>query len=179
MRVLHVPFCYHPDPVGGTEVYVQNLAAAQKELGAQPAIAAPRREAGIYEVAGIAVHRYPTAASLNLSQLYGEGDPCAAQAFVQVMKATRPNAVHLHAFTAAVSLQLVEAAKEAGIPVVFTYHTPTASCQRGTLMRWGKELCDGRLDVPLCAACSLQGLGLRTSLAAAAAKLPASFGRAL
>src|SRR5262249_8635614 len=85
----------------------------------------------------------------------------------------------LHAFTAAVSLQLVEAAKEAGIPVVFTYHTPTTSCQRGTLMRWGKELCDGRLDVPLCAACSLQGLGLRTSLAAAAAKLPASFGRAL
>jgi hypothetical protein len=38
-----------------------------------------------------------------------------------------------------VSLLIVRAAKASGIRVVFTYHTPTVSCPRGTMMLFGKD----------------------------------------
>ena len=41
MKVLHVPFGYYPDPVGGTEVYVAELASALRRLGIDSAVAAP------------------------------------------------------------------------------------------------------------------------------------------
>jgi glycosyltransferase involved in cell wall biosynthesis len=55
---------------------------------------------------------------------------------------------------------LVRVAKQRGLPVFFTYHTPTVSCQRGTLMLWGKEMCDGVLKVRRCTSCSLEAGGL-------------------
>src|SRR5262249_49322269 len=67
---------------------------------------------------------------------------------------------HVHAFTRAVSILLVRAAKQRGLPVIFTYHTPTASCQRGTLLLRGKEVCDGVLSVRRCTSCSLEGYGM-------------------
>jgi glycosyltransferase involved in cell wall biosynthesis len=74
---------------------------------------------------------------------------------------------------------VARAAKRAGLPVVFTYHTPTVSCQRGTLLRWGMELCDGRLDVRTCTACSLESLGLGRSLAGMVSRIPPAAGQAL
>ncbi len=91
----------------------------------------------------------------------------------------RPDVVHLHAFTHAVSPRLAREAKQRGIPVVFSYHTPTVSCQRGTLMRWGKSSCNGRLDLDLCTRCTLQGLGLPRVLANAVGKLPVGVGETL
>jgi glycosyltransferase involved in cell wall biosynthesis len=59
----------------------------------------------------------------------------------------------------------VRAAKSRGVPVVFTYHTPTVSCQRGTLLLWGQSFCDGKLDVKRCAGCTLNGLGIHRHVA--------------
>jgi glycosyltransferase involved in cell wall biosynthesis len=67
-------------------------------------------------------------------------------------------------------------AKAAGIPVVFTYHTPTVSCVRGTLLRWGIEQCDGDLESSPCAACMLHGKGLSRPLSIALASLPVAIG---
>ncbi|PIQ82931.1 MAG: glycosyl transferase group 1 [Candidatus Omnitrophica bacterium CG11_big_fil_rev_8_21_14_0_20_64_10] len=111
--------------------------------------------------------------------MYGEGDPIAAESFERLLEAERPDAVHLHAFTAAVSIRLVRAASSRGIPILFTYHTPTASCQRGTLMRWGRQVCDGRLRRTLCTACTLEGKGMPRWLAGGAARLPTAFGELL
>jgi glycosyltransferase involved in cell wall biosynthesis len=47
-----------------------------------------------------------------------------------------------------------------GRPLVFTYHTPTVSCVRATLLRWGREVCDGRLDAGTCSACLLDAHGV-------------------
>jgi len=179
LKILHAPFCFRPDPIGGTEVYVENLAAAQSLRGAEVVIAAPGPADRQYTVDGLEVHRFQIGDPLRLPEIYGEGDPVAAAAFLRVLQATRPDVVHLHAFTAGVSLLAARSVKQAGLPVVFTYHTPTVSCQRGTLLRWGKELCDGRLDLGLCTACSLHGLGLARGLARLAARIPPAAGRAI
>ena len=64
--------------------------------------------------------------------------------------------------------------RKRGLRYYITYHTPTFSCQRGTLMRWGKEVCDGIIKPYACAACSLQGQGLPRPLAALLAASPLS-----
>src|SRR5256714_6331646 len=147
MKVVHVPFCFYPDPVGGTEVYVAALARHTIRPYVSAVIAAPGAQASAYEYQGVPVRRFAVAPEVNdISELYGAGDEGAARAFAAILAEERADVVHLHAFTRGVSLQLVRAAKLAGAKVVFTYHTPTVSCHRGTLMRWGREVCDGKLD---------------------------------
>jgi len=111
--------------------------------------------------------------------MYGEGDSTAAEAFVQILEMAQPDLIHLHAFTRGVSLRLVRSAKQRGIPIVFSYHTPTVSCQRGTLLQLGTDVCDGVLDVERCSQCTLHSLGLNRSASALAALLPQTVGRAL
>jgi len=164
VRVLHVPFTFAPDPIGGTEVYVEALAQELRPHGIDSLIAAPAGNgaAESYEHNGLRVRRYRSAhdSERMLRELYGEGDPVAARAFARILDEETPDIVHMHAFTRAVSVLVVRAAKQRRLPVVFTYHTPTASCERGSLMRLGKELCDGALMVRRCTDCSLEGRGL-------------------
>jgi glycosyltransferase involved in cell wall biosynthesis len=109
---------------------------------------------------------------VELRDLYGEGDAVAAAGFAQVLDEFRPDLLHLHAFTSAVSVRLADEASRRSIPIVLTYHTPTVSCTRGTLLRWGAEICDGRLDVQPCTACAVQGKGVRQALARLVAMTP-------
>jgi glycosyltransferase involved in cell wall biosynthesis len=183
LRVAHVPFTFYPDPIGGTEIYVETLADGLKSCGIEPVIFAPssNNENHSYDYNGLRVRRYrmaPTSDNM-LRELYGEGDPTAAREFGQILDEECPDAVHLHAFTRGVSLLTVRAAKQRGIPVFFTYHTPTVSCQRGTLMMWGREICDGILNVRRCTACSLEGRGVPRPAAALVSAVPALVGRAL
>ena len=69
----------------------------------------------------------------------------AAESFKKVLDEERPDIVHFHAWSPAVSILLVREVKRRGIRIVQTYHTPTLSCPRGTLMRWGRTVCDGDL----------------------------------
>ena len=178
MKVIQVPFCFAPDPMGGTEVYVGNLAHDLQALGIEAVVAAPDKANRAYIVDGLRVRRYAVADTVtDLIQLYGAGDPLAAAEFAKILDDEAPDLVHLHALTRGVSLLMVQAAKQRHIPVVFTYHTPTVSCQRGTLMLWGKDLCDGRLEVGRCAGCTLNGLGMHGPLADKVGRLPPSLGR--
>lgn len=110
----------------------------------------------------------------DIRDLYGDGDETASQEFAKILDDEQPNIVHLHAFTRGVSLRIVREAKRRKIKVVFTYHTPTVSCQRGSLMRWGTEVCDGVLEVHRCAACTLHGLGLNQPIAQIVGSFPPS-----
>ena len=180
MKIIHIPFCYYPGPIGGTEVYVEALARHLQALGVNVIVVAPDREHATYTHNGLRVRRYAVSPALaDLRDLYGNGDAQAARGFARILDEERPDVVHLHAFTRGVSLRMVRAAKERDIPVVFTYHTPTVSCQRGTLMRWGSEVCDGVLDVQRCAACTLHGLGLSRPFAEMVSRLPTGVGHLL
>src|SRR2546428_2879001 len=132
MRVLHVPYTYYPDPVGGTEVYVSGLAKWQRIHGCEAAVAAPGDVEAAYEHAGIPVWRFPVSPVGDVRELYGDGDPVAAEAFGEVLDEYKPEVVHLHALTRAVSIRLASQAVMREIPLVFNYHTPTVSCSRGT-----------------------------------------------
>jgi glycosyltransferase involved in cell wall biosynthesis len=176
MRLLHVPFCYYPDPVGGTEIYVASLARVQLARGSEVAIAAPDSQSRTYLHDGLPVHRFGVDESIGLRELYGEGDSVAAANFEKILDGFRPDVLHLHAFTSAVSLPLAQSARSKKIPIVFTYHTPTVTCCRGTMLEWGNRVCDGEMRVKRCARCMLHGKGLPKAASWLLGNLPETMG---
>jgi len=159
---------------------VQGLAGEQQRLGSNVVVAAPAEKDAAYHHDGLMIRRFAVNPNVkDPRELYGDGDPQAAAAFARILDEERPDVVHLHAFTRAVSLRLVRESQRRDIPVVFSYHTPTVSCQRGTLLRWGSEICDGVLDVHACARCTLHGHGLARTASTVAGSLPPEVGRFL
>jgi glycosyltransferase involved in cell wall biosynthesis len=180
MKVLQVVFSYPPDPPGGTELYVDALCRDLAPLGVTSVVVAPGRRNQHYTHKGIAVRRFAVQDWVgDLAELYGDGDPRARQAFEDLLDRESPALVHQHALTPACSVQLTRSAKARGLPVVFTYHTPAVSCQRGTLLEWGKRACDGRVSVDRCTPCALGALGLGRSASRILANTPSAVGRAL
>jgi len=167
--VLHVPYTFFPDACGGTEVYVRGLAQRLALRGYLSAVAAPSIEPSEYVYDGLAVYRFVSDQRRRLELAYGVPDEVAADGFRAVLRKTRPRIVHLHARTSAISELLVDAAHAAGAAVVFTYHTPTVSCTRGTMMLFGKQPCDGIIEPKRCTACALAAHGVPKSLARLAA----------
>ncbi len=180
MKVIHVPFCFYPEPVGGTEVYVSSLARRQQEQGIDAVVAAPAVTNAAYTHGGLPVRRFAmSAVTADVRQLYDEGDVEAAREFGGLLDQELPDLVHLHAFTRAISVRLAEEVKRRGIPLVFTYHTPTVTCQRGTLLEYGERVCDGKLAVARCSSCTLQAHGVPRLMSRAMAQIPAGVGAAL
>jgi len=175
--ILHVPYTYFPDPCGGTEVYVRGLAQHLAARGYRCLVAAPGKTAAAYEDAGLQVYRFQADLRRRLALAYGEPDGIAAQGFRDVVAKTAPGIVHLHARTAAVSERLVDIAHEAGAKVVLTYHTPTVSCPRGTMMLYGRTSCDGIVGPRRCTACTLFAQGVPLPLARLAAAVPSAVSR--
>ncbi|QJR11718.1 D-inositol-3-phosphate glycosyltransferase [Usitatibacter rugosus] len=100
----------------------------------------------------------------------------AARAFDSILEFEKPDLVHLHSYSIAVSSLLAHGVKSKSIPLVYTYHTPTTTCQRGTLLRWGNVACDGVMRTTRCTACSLAGLGVPRVLAETVAHVPPALG---
>ena len=177
--IVHVPYTYFPDPAGGTEIYVAGLVAALATYGFKNAVAAPGAKSAAYLHYGIPIFRFARSAAPAFASAYGAPDEEAALSFRAVLVRIRPRIVHLHARTAAVSELLVDVAREEGAKVVFTYHTPTVSCARGTLMRFGRTPCDGKLHVRNCTACVLQSHGVPPLVWHGLAATPQVLGEAL
>lgn len=160
LKVLHIPYTYYPDAVGGTEIYVEQLAQHLASW-TDNVIAAPGAEAQEYEHRGVRVYRIPVTDKIQkLEELYNEGDARAAQFVGGLLDRERIDVLHLHALTRIVSPRVVAQAHQRGVPVVFTYHTPTVSCLRSGLMLWGARACDGVLETDRCTRCRLHSLGL-------------------
>ena len=161
-------------------MYVQSLASQLQASGIHVLVAAPGKQNAAYLHAGLEVRRFAINDKISdLRTLYGAGDPIAAEHFGHILDDEQPDLVHLHAFTRGASLLVMREAKERGLPVVFTYHTPTVSCQRGTLLRWGTEICDGRLDLQICTQCTLHGLGMNRLASLLVGSLPPLVGRTI
>ncbi|MDB6118658.1 MAG: glycosyltransferase [Verrucomicrobiaceae bacterium] len=165
MKLLHVPFAYYPDACGGTEVYVAALCRFLSAAGVENVVAAPATEAADYEHEGVRVHRFAVHPAITQRMMFVEGDPVAAAGFARILDDEKPDIVHFHANSPAVSILCLREARKRGIPALSTYHTPTVSCQRGTLMRWGVQPCDGGLRPTVCAACFLNAHGMPRAIA--------------
>jgi glycosyltransferase involved in cell wall biosynthesis len=180
MKSVHVPFGFYPDPAGGTEVYVTALATALTRQGHPAIIAAPGTADAEYTHDELPVHRFAVSDDVgDVAEIYGDGDANAAARFGRILERERPDVLHLHAFTRACSVKLVREARSRRIPVVFTYHTPTVSCQRGTLLEFGRQPCDGSVRVSRCASCTLHGLGMNESVSRLLGRTPVAVGHLL
>ncbi|MEO7741971.1 MAG: glycosyltransferase [Usitatibacter sp.] len=178
LKVLHVPYTYFPDPVGGTEIYVRSLVANLARSGVTSVICAPGASARSYVHAGVQVHRFAGRHSeWPLEFWYDEGDSIAAEAFAALLALEKPDVVHVHAHTTGVSLRLASKVRAYGVPMVFTYHTATVSCETGGLLRWGHTPCDGRMDASRCCACNLARLGMPRAFASLVGRAPQGVGR--
>jgi glycosyltransferase involved in cell wall biosynthesis len=173
MRIAHLPSSYLPEHVGGTEVYVHHLCQALASLGHESAVvwhaAAPAERA---DDLAEKVFRLPPHPPRRRADLYTRETGSAPPGFLEFLRDWKPDVVHFHAFTLGAGLDHARAAREAGIPYLVTYHTPSMSCPRGTLMRWGTEVCDGRLSPSPCAACALQQRGWPKPAALLAGRSP-------
>ena len=86
MKVVHIPFCFHPDPVGGTEVYVESLARETQARGLAVVVAAPGSQSCRYEHRGLEVRRFAVPGRVDdLRELYGEGDAAAARELGKIL----------------------------------------------------------------------------------------------
>jgi len=162
MKIIHLTYCYYPDLVGGTEIYVRELCKELQKLGVKIIISSPSNNMNIdYLHDNLSIRRFFISHNIkNIADLYGEGSIEAALEFTKILDEETPDLIHMHAYTRGISIRVVREAKQRKIPVVLTYHTPTVSCLRGTLMRWGRIVCDGKLEGDLCARCFLHGMGM-------------------
>jgi glycosyltransferase involved in cell wall biosynthesis len=139
---------------------VRALIRELTELNWENQVAAPASSQKVENVDEVTVHSIRTPHALPQTVLYGDGEPSSAVAFAGVLDQVKPDVLHFHAYSPAVSVLWLAAAHARGIPCVYTYHTPTLACGRGTLMRWGVVPCDGKMTPLRCAACTLHGLGV-------------------
>src|SRR5262249_47963945 len=148
MKIVQAVGWYYPDSLGGTEVYVAALSRRLRAAGHGVVVAAPdaaqARERN-YEHDGVAVVRYPIPRRPTRAESPGLGRVRGSENFHARLAKWRPDVVHFHSFVTGLGIHEIEAARDSGARVIVTSHSSTLGwiCQRGTLMRWGEELCDG------------------------------------
>lgn len=174
LKLLHVPYTYFPDPMGGTEFYVKALATELLKHQIISVIAAPHQVRGYSCQQGLDVYRF--AIGTHAASAEGVADDVAAQGFREILKTVRPDIVHLHARTSAVSELLLEVSHTFGARTVVTYHSPTMTCMRGTMLVNGERPCDGVLKPRRCTSCVLQRHRIPPVLASILARIPARLG---
>jgi glycosyltransferase involved in cell wall biosynthesis len=161
-------------------VYTASLARELARIGVEVEIAAPGAVEEHYVYDGIPVYRFAARPEVkDLAELYGTGDPVAAEQFRRILDRTQPDLVHLHAMVPAVSLQVLREVKRRGLPVIFTHHIPGVTCPRGTLLRYDRSVCDGVWGLHKCSRCTLHLHGLIKPLSQVLGSLPPAVGRAV
>lgn len=164
---MKIIFClnhYLPHQVAGTELYVQALAKALQEKGNEvmvviPAFGSLSNE--VYYHNGIRVESYAEPSVKDRLLLQGRRKPDGLLNFIEILKREQPSIVHLHELGGAgYGLCHLEEIAKLGISIATTLHIAGYTCSTGQLMYMGTELCNGKIDVRKCTACSLKFNGV-------------------
>ncbi len=144
MRILQVSRHHWSYAVGGTEAYLRDLVVALRERGHDvPILTFQARSTP-------SIEDDPASRALPLVDEIGEARfRMLASGYLD--KST-PTVAHFHSVNQE-ELVVAEELRRRRIPCVATYHQPGLSCHRGDLLRWGTEICDGRIEIMKCAAC--------------------------
>jgi glycosyltransferase involved in cell wall biosynthesis len=177
MRIVQAVGWYFPSSAGGTEVYVSELTKCLRRAGHEVLIAAPDARAHderTYEFEGVPVYRYPIAPRSSRAEAQGRRPVRGAEALHAWLRRTAPDVVHAHTFVTGLGLHELRVARSVARRVIATTHSASLgyACQRGSLMRWGRRVCDGRVGPATCAACALHDRRVPRPLAYVAAGLP-------
>ena len=171
-----MPFCYFPEAVGGTEIFVRDLARVQAARGDVVMILAPGDEPQSYIHEGMPVIRYTVSNDIDdVRDLYTSGKTNIAE-FLTAVERFSPDVLHIHGIGRGIAPAALEHVRKLGVSIVLTYHTPTTTCVRGTLLQHGAHPCDGALDAHRCTACNLTAHGVPSSVASTIARAPALAG---
>ncbi|MFQ5668583.1 MAG: glycosyltransferase [Candidatus Binatia bacterium] len=182
MRIIQALGWYYPESLGGTEVYVAGLSRRLRGAGHEIIVAAPdptHSDERMYEHEGVPVYRYPIPRSPTRAECQGTAPVRGTERFHAWLQRERPDVVHMHTFVTGLGLPELKAAKASGARVIVTTHAGSLGyiCQRGTMMRWGVQLCDGVCELTKCTSCELQHRGLPRPLARVVAGIPHPLGR--
>lgn len=173
MRVVHCVGWYLPQSVGGSELYVHGLARALRAHGVETIVMAPASD-GLpdrYVYDGVEVVRYPVVDERSLDQHEGRDPHGGFEVFQRELETLRPDVFHLHSFTYGSGLHHLRHARSLGLATLVTFHVPGMVCARGTMMRFGREACDGLIDARQCVPCWLMSRGLPEVIAIPAGRL--------
>jgi glycosyltransferase involved in cell wall biosynthesis len=174
VSVLQATAWYPPKHWGGTEVYLTGLV---RELHAQKigsriiAPLGPEMTDG-YEFDGAVVRTYSVNPVPSRAERRCEAPHRGFDRFRQILAEERAEIYHQHSWIRQLGGAHLQAAREAGLKTVVTIHMPNAICLRGTMMRFGREPCDGLIDPPVCAACRCTGYGGPAIVARALGAVP-------
>ncbi|MEO9145219.1 MAG: glycosyltransferase [Ginsengibacter sp.] len=161
---MKIIFCLHhflPDFVGGTEIYVSNLAKQLQQNNIEAVVLIPnlgidKTEEYIHE--GIRVIRYAENSIEDRAMILGKKKPDGLQEFSAIIKNENPGLVHFHELAPGRGINLfhVEEVHILKIPLVITFHVPFYTCLRGSLLYKGHTKCDGKINIKKCTACMYQ-----------------------
>jgi len=172
LRVAQCAGFYFPDTVGGTEVYVRDLAQALGIEGVESSvIAATDRRHEEYQWENTTVLRYPTTWA-QLREYSSNAPRAGLSKFQDLVVRAAPDVFHLHSWTSGAGLQHLSQVAQLGIPCIVTLHVASALCLRGTMLLFGERACDGLIGERRCTQCWAISRGLPRPLAVALSHLP-------
>jgi len=165
LRIALLVQTYLPDHVGGTEIYVKHLAEGLAKRGHEVAVVFHGRAQ-----ATLAGQTYETVAlppfrSSKRVHSFRRARGVSPPGFQEFLDRWKPDLAHFHSFAPEAGPDQARALTLSNIPYFFTYHMPPMTCIRGSLIRWGKEICDGRIEPKVCSACILEARGLPETVA--------------
>lgn len=161
---MKIILCLHhflPEFVGGTEIYVANLAKQLLQKGNEVIVVIPNLGIDItreYFHEGVRVIKYAENSIEDRPMILGKKKPGGLKIFSQTIKKEKPNLVHFHELAPGRGINIfhVEEVKELKIPLVVTFHVPFYTCMRGSLLYKGQQKCDGEIIIKRCTACMYQ-----------------------
>ncbi|MGA7326112.1 MAG: glycosyltransferase [Rhodomicrobium sp.] len=178
-HVLQATAWYPPYHSGGTEVYLESLIAELDRKGVHSTVLAPRR-LGVPQTYGhgsafvetYAFNEPPLPAEMR------EGRPhLGFGEFKECLRANKGAIYHQHAWTRGCGPHHLRAAREMGFPTALTIHVAGNICLRGTMLKFGKALCNGVADQRVCGACWAHGRGIPSAAANFVSNLPIEWAR--
>lgn len=148
MKILQISRHHWNYTIGGVELYVKDLIRGLRCYGIESAIVTfqDKDKKKIDDDKSCTLYAMPIVNARNSDRFRKQ--------VTEIIKKESPDCAHFHLFKSEEAIVAAILKKE-NIPYIFTYHLPAASCYRGNLMRWGKQLCDSRVETMKCASCRI------------------------
>jgi glycosyltransferase involved in cell wall biosynthesis len=156
MKICIVSNLYPPHVIGGAEITVANLSEALHNKGHEVMVitTSPQKEESYEVLNGVKIYRINP---WNVYTLYDHQDKAALikalwhgidiwnlnsyQKIKDVLNKENPDVVHVNNYKG-FSMSVFDAAKDVGIPLVFTAHDCSLICPRANLLHGNGEICE-------------------------------------
>ncbi|MDH5231435.1 MAG: glycosyltransferase [Gammaproteobacteria bacterium] len=158
--VAHSIAWYFPESSGGTEVYLKTLVDHLKN------------DHDMSSIVVIPVHStkqintvFENIEVLKIPVSSNSSEKLDLSLFEECLQAKKVDIYHQHSWTTSCGPELLQSAKRLGYKTVLTIHVPGNICLRGTMMKFGKYPCDGKIDLFHCSICLMNDKGIPSAIA--------------